>query len=138
VLNGDARGSVGADLEGAEFPWKPKLVTDVDEACDGINDTPTLVLLMEEAGDQWDDLTAAMKAVAKEVRNAEEERGEESWRRGGDPCRHAHPRHRIQVRDAAFMSPHFSDLNVSTFYGMSWRVVVVGGVSRRKRDLRLS
>mmetsp|Transcript_28904 Transcript_28904/g.71348 ORF Transcript_28904/g.71348 Transcript_28904/m.71348 type:complete len:204 (-) Transcript_28904:273-884(-) len=78
VLNGNARGSVGADPEGAEFPWKPKLVTDVDEACDGINDTPTLVLLMEEAGDQWDALTVAIKAVAKEVRDAEEERGEES------------------------------------------------------------
>jgi hypothetical protein len=46
-------------------PWKPKLVTDVDEACDGINDTPTVVLLMEQAGDRWDDLSAAINAVAK-------------------------------------------------------------------------
>lgn len=78
VLNHNARGNVSGDPEGAEFPWKPKLVTDVDEECDGINDTPTVVVLMEEAGDKWDELTAAMTAVAKEVRSGEEERGEES------------------------------------------------------------
>ena len=50
VINPSARSSVGADPEGAEFPWKPKLVTDVDEECEGINDTLTMVVLMEEVG----------------------------------------------------------------------------------------
>lgn len=77
VINPNARGGVSSDPEGAKFPWTPDLVTDVDDECDGINDTPTVVVLMEEAGDKWDDLTAAMNTVAKEVRAAEEERGED-------------------------------------------------------------
>jgi hypothetical protein len=40
--------------------------------------TVTVVLLMEEAGERWDELAAAMKAVATEVRAGEEERGEDS------------------------------------------------------------
>ena len=40
----------------------------------GINDTTTVVLLMEECGDDWDDLTAAITAVAKDVKEAEEAR----------------------------------------------------------------
>ena len=78
VINPNARGCVASDPEGAKFPWKPDLVTDVDEECDGINDTPTVVVLMEEAGDKWDDLNSAMNTVAKEVRAAEEERGEDT------------------------------------------------------------
>lgn len=53
-------------------------MTDVDAECEGINDTATVVVLMEEAGDRWDELTAAMTAVAEEVRSGEEARGEDS------------------------------------------------------------
>jgi len=77
VINANARGAVMGDKDGSAFPWAPKAVTDVDEDCDGINDTPTCVVLMEEAGDRWDELTAALETVAKEVRAAEEERGDE-------------------------------------------------------------
>ena len=35
MINGNARGSVMSDPECAEFPWRPKLVTDVDEDCEG-------------------------------------------------------------------------------------------------------
>lgn len=64
--------------QGANFPWRPKLVTDVDAECEGINDTATVVVLMEEAGDRWDELTAAMTAVAEEVRSGEEARGQDA------------------------------------------------------------
>lgn len=80
VINPNARGGVGSDPEGEKFPWRPDLVTDVDEECEGINDTPTVVVLMEEVGDKWDELTSAMNVVAKEVRAAEEERGDEDRR----------------------------------------------------------
>lgn len=53
-------------------------MTDVDEEHSGINDTATVVVLMEEAGDRWEELTAAMTAVAEEVRSGEEERGEDA------------------------------------------------------------
>ena len=77
MINGNARGSVMSDPECAEFPWRPKLVTDVDEDCEGVNDTATVVLLMEECGEDWDDLTAALTAVAKDTKAAEEARGED-------------------------------------------------------------
>ena len=77
MINPNARGSVMSDPTCEEFPWRPKLVTDVDEDCEGINETTTVVLLMEECGDDWDDLTAAITAVAKDVKDAEEARGED-------------------------------------------------------------
>jgi len=78
MINPNARGSVMSDPACEEFPWRPKLVTDVDEALDeGINDTPTILALMEEAGDAWDSVGAALTAVATRVRAAEKERGEE-------------------------------------------------------------
>ena len=77
MINPNARGSVMSDPTCEEFPWRPKLVTDVDEDCEGINDTTAVVLLMEECGDDWDDLTAAITAVAKDVKEAEEARGED-------------------------------------------------------------
>ena len=78
VINRSARGAVGSDPDGSNFPWHPKLVTDVDEDLDeGINDTPTVLVLMEEAGDRWDDVNAALDRVAGDVRAGEKERGEE-------------------------------------------------------------
>jgi len=78
LINKDARGAVMSDKNVEHFPWHPKLVTDVDEALDeGINDTPTILALMEEAGDAWDSVGAALTAVATRVRAAEKERGEE-------------------------------------------------------------
>lgn len=43
----------------------------------GVNETATVVLLMEECGEDWDDLTAALTAVAKDTKAAEEARGED-------------------------------------------------------------
>ena len=78
VLNPNARGIVGGDPAGADFPWRPKLVTDVDEDCDGINDTLTLVVLMEESGDHWDEMTAALNAVAGDIRAEEDARNDDA------------------------------------------------------------
>lgn len=47
VLNKNARGAVMGDPEGADFPWAPKLVNDVDKDTEGINSTPSVVVLME-------------------------------------------------------------------------------------------
>ena len=82
VVNGDARAAVARDATGAAFPWLPPLVVDVDseEMDAGINDTPTLVVLMEEAGPRWDDLTEALHAVAKKTRAKELDAGFERRR----------------------------------------------------------
>ena len=52
-------------------------MVDVDsEAMDGsINDTPTLVVLMEECGEKWDFLTEALNAVARRRREKEKDAG---------------------------------------------------------------
>lgn len=80
VINNAARGSVLGDPTGAKFPWAPPLVVDVDsEDMDGgINDTPTVVLLMEECGELWDALRDAMEGVAKKTRQKELESGIEN------------------------------------------------------------
>ena len=83
VVNPDARAALARDaLAGAAFPWPPPLVVDVDseEMDAGINDTPTLVVLMEEAGPRWDDLTEALHAVARKTRAKELEAGFERRR----------------------------------------------------------
>ena len=51
VRDFDASAAAARDATGAAFPWLPPLVVDVDseEMDAGINDTPTLVVLMEEA-----------------------------------------------------------------------------------------
>jgi len=67
VLNRDGRGRVGSDPKGAEFPWAPRKVSPVDEVVEELNSTPTLLVLMEEAADDWDDLEAALEAVAEEA-----------------------------------------------------------------------
>jgi nucleoredoxin len=82
VINPDARGAALADPDGARFPWLPPLVVDVDsEDMDGsVNDTPTLIVLMEESGDRWDALNASLTAVAEKIRAREKDAGLE--RRG--------------------------------------------------------
>jgi len=41
-----ARGAVGNDPKGADFPWEPKAVNDL-QSPDGINDTPSLCLMLD-------------------------------------------------------------------------------------------
>jgi hypothetical protein len=61
----------------SHFPWLPPLVVDVDseEMDSGINDTPTLVVLMEECGEKWDFLNEALNKVARRRREKERDAG---------------------------------------------------------------
>jgi len=69
VINAKARGAVGSDPSGANFPWHPKLVNDLEE-CDELNDYPTIVAMMEEASGEWDAVERALNTVAKEISGA--------------------------------------------------------------------
>jgi len=68
VINKNARGAVGSDPEGAEFPWAPKPLEDlaVTAECNGsdINETPALVALLEGCDDG---AQAAAKAALADV-----------------------------------------------------------------------
>merc|ERR1712144_144428 len=79
VINNSGRGAVGGDPEGTEFPWHPKPVNDLSAGPEGINETASLVVLMEgvEAGTQAN-VTAALESVAKEVLDAAKAKKEEA------------------------------------------------------------
>merc|ERR1711988_191779 len=67
VINNSGRGAVGGDPEGKEFPWHPKPVNDLDAGPEGINETPSLVVLMEGvAAPTQVELSTALEAVATE------------------------------------------------------------------------
>merc|ERR1712054_202495 len=68
VINNNGRSAVGGDLEGAEFPWHPKPVNDLSAGPDGINDTPSIVVLMEKvAAEKQTATTDALTVVASRV-----------------------------------------------------------------------
>jgi len=65
VINNSGRGAVGGDPSGVDFPWHPKPVNDLSAGPEGINETASVIVLMEgvDAGKQAE-VTAAMTAVA--------------------------------------------------------------------------
>jgi len=68
VINNNGRGAVGGDPEGLEFPWRPKPVNDLSAGPDGINETPSIVVLMENvSAEQQAEARAALDAVASRV-----------------------------------------------------------------------
>jgi len=72
VVNKNARGAVGGDPTGAEFPWAPKPLEDLATTaeCNGsdINESPSLIMLMEGCDDSTqEELKSAMGAVASEI-----------------------------------------------------------------------
>jgi len=68
VINNNGRGAVGGDPEGNSFPWYPKPVNDLSAGPDGINETPSVIVLMEGvAADKQSNLDIALEAVAKRV-----------------------------------------------------------------------
>jgi len=67
VVNSDAAGDVGSDSQGGRFPWLPKKVYELEEKTQELNDVPSIVVLMEEAGDKWDAVEASLDVVASEV-----------------------------------------------------------------------
>merc|ERR1719409_116683 len=60
VINKNARSAVAADPEGAQFPWAPPAVSDLANP-DGIQDTPSLCVLMEGVD------TEVQKTIASEL-----------------------------------------------------------------------
>merc|ERR1712159_739902 len=68
VINNSGRGAVGGDPEGAEFPWHPKPVNDLSAGPDGINETPSLVVLMEKLpANKQAEVEAALTSVAEPI-----------------------------------------------------------------------
>merc|ERR1711998_50468 len=55
VINNSGRSAVGGDPEGAEFPWHPKPVNDLAAGPDGINETPSVIVLMENVPKETQD-----------------------------------------------------------------------------------
>jgi len=69
VISECARGAVGADPEGKEFPWHPKPVGDLHSP-DGINDTPSLCLMVEKVDEEKRaPLISAFEAIAEPIFN---------------------------------------------------------------------
>jgi len=68
VINNDGRSAVSADAEGEEFPWHPKPVNDLSAGPGDINETPSIVVLMEkvDAGKQAD-IEAALLSIAAPI-----------------------------------------------------------------------
>merc|ERR1712054_215548 len=65
VINNNGRGAVGGDPEGKEFPWHPKPVNDLAAGPDGINETPSLIVLMEGvAAEKQAEISMALETVA--------------------------------------------------------------------------
>jgi len=65
VISNNCRGAVGEDPEGKNFPWYPKPVNDLHSP-EGINDTPSLCVLMEAVlKEEQDRITADLVAVAQ-------------------------------------------------------------------------
>lgn len=68
LISDNARGAVGADPEGQEFPWLPKAVGDLHSP-DGINDTPSLCLMVEGVEDEAERnaAVAALESIAEPI-----------------------------------------------------------------------
>merc|ERR1711924_345776 len=72
AVNKNARGAVGGDPTGADFPWAPKPIADLATTteCNGsdINETPSLVVFVEGCNDDAQaEAVKAMETVAAEV-----------------------------------------------------------------------
>merc|ERR1719197_634973 len=77
VINNNGRGAVDGDPEGAEFPWHPKPVNDLSAGPGDINETPSVVVLMEEAADKVKP-EQALVAVATPILAKAKEAGEDA------------------------------------------------------------
>eukprot|EP00591_Stephanopyxis_turris_P017578 CAMPEP_0195543198 /NCGR_PEP_ID=MMETSP0794_2-20130614/51994_1 /TAXON_ID=515487 /ORGANISM="Stephanopyxis turris, Strain CCMP 815" /LENGTH=376 /DNA_ID=CAMNT_0040677351 /DNA_START=100 /DNA_END=1227 /DNA_ORIENTATION=- len=76
VINANARSMVGADVDGKEFPWYPKALTDMAVSVDGINESPCLIALLGGLDDDASQKTKdAVEAVAKKHTDAARAKG---------------------------------------------------------------
>jgi len=60
TINANARGKVSSDPTGAEFPWVPQPLVNMDDGPDGINEEASLCVMLEGCDEKT---TAAAKAV---------------------------------------------------------------------------
>jgi len=74
TINASGRGAVGADPEGAKFPWHPEPVSDMTATADGLNEEACLCVMMEGAPT---DVQASTEAWLTEVAKASKAAGEE-------------------------------------------------------------
>merc|ERR1712146_1968 len=84
VISNAGRAKVDSDPEGAEFPWHPKPLNELDGECvEYINDTPVVV-----AFDSSEAVKAAMEPLAAAWVAADKEKGETTmmWLWAGGPC----------------------------------------------------
>jgi len=81
IVNDDCIGRVMSDPEGAEFPWAPKPVNDVEDSQDGLNDELCLLVMCEGCDDDdKDEVEGFLNTVAEEEKaatEASESKGEE-------------------------------------------------------------
>ena len=68
VITTKARAAAGADPEGKDFPWAPKPVASLETAAEELNETPTVIVLCEEASAE--DKKAAAEALAGPAKEA--------------------------------------------------------------------
>merc|ERR1712022_96087 len=68
VINNNGRGAVGGDPEGKEFPWVPKPVNDLSAGPDGINEAPSVIVLMEKlSAEKQEEISSALEVVATKL-----------------------------------------------------------------------
>merc|ERR1711975_163861 len=68
VINNSGRSAVGGDPEGKEFPWYPKPVNDLSAGPDGINETPSVIVLMEKlSAEKQEEISSALEVVAAKL-----------------------------------------------------------------------
>jgi len=74
VINANGRGAVMADPDGAQFPWEPPAVAELSATADGINETPSVCLLLEEVpADKAAPLLAVLTPAAEAAKAAGED-----------------------------------------------------------------
>jgi len=79
IINNSGRGAVGGDPEGVEFPWHPKPVNDLSAGPEGINETPSVVVLMEGVdANKQAAVCSSLEAVATEVLEEAKKKKEEA------------------------------------------------------------
>jgi len=69
IIVKNARGGVSSDPEGEKFPWIPKAYNDVEESLDGIQEHPSIVLLINKQTneDQQKKLAGFLEPHAKKM-----------------------------------------------------------------------
>ena len=68
IITKSGRGAIGADPNGDEFPWVPKPLVNVCADAEGLNDCPSLVLLLDDGVADQGPATAIMEALAEEYK----------------------------------------------------------------------